>query len=71
MVFRRKAQRTFLHPNLFLPSFFIILMTSDIIHSMGDLPCPDIRAVNTILTIGGSPLFCKYYVYPIKETFYA
>lgn len=38
MVFRRKAQRTFLHPILFLPSFFIILMTSDIIHSMGDLP---------------------------------
>lgn len=36
---------------------------------MGDLPCPDIRAVNTILTIGGSPLFCKYYVYPIKKHF--
>lgn len=38
MVFRRKAQRTFLHPNFVLTLLFIILMTSDIIHSMGDLP---------------------------------
>ena len=29
----------------------------------GTFLCFDIRAVNTTLTIGGSPLFCKDYLY--------